>query len=183
MPVTPIDLLTNAGRANAAAQLQATTNATAAAAPAANQATLATFSAVLGQVLAQLGPLAFDTGLTTIGNGNNANAGAGANGLTNTVFDLFLLNSLGLGQVSTQPAVQQLLTAQLLFGETGATDTLGLNVVVEQQIAAALAQQQGAGATLLAQTNAASTQPNPIVFSAGVLAQAFQIGNGTGSPA
>ena len=41
---------------------------------------------------------------------------------------------------------------------------------------------QGADGSLFVQLNNVSTQPNPMVFSTGVLAQAFQIGNGIGSP-
>jgi hypothetical protein len=154
----------------------------AAAATGANQATLVSFSTVLGQVLAQLGPLAFDTTLSSLGSGNN-NAGGTSGGLTNTVFNLLLFNALGLGPSATQPAAQQLLVTQLLLSATGnTTDTLGLGAVAQEQFDAALAQ-QGTANNLLLQTANASTQPNPILFSTAALAQAFQIGNGTGSPA
>jgi hypothetical protein len=193
MAIAPISFFTHTTQAQAA-QLQAataTTNAAATAATAAttatNQTTLATFSAVLGQVLAQLGPLAIDTTLTNIGNANANNTG-GVVGLSNTVFSLLLLNTLGLGQgtgtgTGTQSAaVQQLLVAQLLVSSTGTTNALGLDSIAEEQLGAALAQ-QGTNSTFQAQLAAASTQPNPIAFSSAALAQAFQIGNGTGLPA
>ena len=182
MAVTPIHFFSPTAQANATAALAAAATPTAAAAATGvNQATEAQFSAVLGQLLADLGPLAFDTTLTSLGNGNNP-AGA-ATGLVNTVFNLLLFSSLGLGQSATTPAAQQLLVTQLLLSATGPNDSLGLGAVAEQQLATALAQQRAAGNNLLAQTINVSTQPNPILFSAGALAQAFQIGNGTGSPA
>jgi len=173
--------------ANAAARLQPTANATAAAAvTGTNQATLGAFGGVLGQVLAQLGPLAFDTTLTTIGGGANGTTGGGAVGsLTNTVFDLLLLNTLGVGPTANQPGVQQLLVTQLLLGAVNSTDSTGLGSLAAEELAASLTQQQQ-GTTvnpLLAQLATASTQPSPIVFSAGALAQAFQMGNGLGLPA
>lgn len=140
------------------------------------------FSAVLGQVLAALGPLALDTTLTSLGTGSTTTGGSG--GLAGTVFNLLLLNSLGIGQNTAPPAVQQLLATQLLFSATDTTDATGISNVGNDELATALAQQQGgANSTLLTQLAAASTQPNPIIFSASTLAEAFQIGNGTGSPA
>ncbi|HEX5271114.1 MAG TPA: hypothetical protein VFW33_11525, partial [Gemmataceae bacterium] len=99
-----------------------------------------------------------------------------------------LLNSAGVGQntgtpTAAQSAVQQLLVTQLLFGATNNTDTGGFGSEVTAQVTAALAQLPGAANNpLLSQLAVASTQPNPILFSASVLAQAFQIGNGTGLP-
>jgi hypothetical protein len=187
MPITPINTLTPRVEANAAARLAATVAANAApaataatAAAAATGTNLTTFTATLGQLLATLGPLALDTTLTTVGNGNNGGASP-TTGFANTLVALLLLNSLGQGQISSQPAVQQLLLSQLLFSTAGTGDALGLGLVAEDQLAAALGQ-QAAGASLLAQLNNVSTQPNPIIFSSGALAQAFQIGNGTGSP-
>jgi hypothetical protein len=192
MAITPINPFTADTRTRvadaAAAAVQpfaataAATNVAATSVAATGATTLGGFSAVLGQLLANLGPLALDTTLTTAGTGTT-NGGGSVAGLTNTVFDLLLLSQLGLGQNATQPTVQQLLVAQLLLSSTNSgSDTLGLGTLVAEQLASALVQ-QGAGANLVAQTNAASTQPNPIVFSSSVVAQAFQIGNDTGTPA
>jgi hypothetical protein len=144
--------------------------------------TTGNFADVLGQALAALGPSALDTTLATIGTGNTNNGVLG--GLTNTLFTLLLLNNVGNGQnVASQPALQQLLVTQLLASSTDSTDSSGLGAVGTQDLTAALAQQQGANSTLLSQLAIASLQPNPILFSASALAQAFQIGNGTGLPA
>jgi hypothetical protein len=176
MAITPIQFF------SPQAQQAAPVNTLAANLSGTNPTTVNTFSAVLGQVIAALGPLATDTTLTSVGTGNTATGGSG--GLSSTVFNLLLLNSLGVGKNTAQSAaVQQLLTTQLLFSATDTADTTGLNNVGTSQLTAALAQQPGANATLLTQLAAASTQPNPIIFSASTLAQAFEIGNGTGSPA
>ncbi len=179
--IPPIRFFAPAAQASAAAALAATATPTAATTvTGANGATLTSFSTILGQLLADLGPLAFDTSLTSIGSGSTNTAGA--SGLVNTVFNLLLFNSLGVGQTTTQPALQQLLVSQLLFSATGTTDTSGLGAVGTEQLDAALAQQQGANNPLLTQLANVSTLPNPILFSASGLAQAFQIGNDTGSP-
>ncbi len=178
MPIPPVRFFSPA--AERAAEVNALTASNFAAT---NPATLGTFSAVLGQVLAALGPLALDTTLTNIGTGTTGNAG-GAAGFGNTVFTLLLLNSLGAGQATnTQSVGQQLLVAQLLFNSTDTSDSTGLGTVATEDIASALAQQPGANDTLLAQLSLAATQLNPILFSASGLADAFQLGNDTGAPA
>ncbi len=99
------------------------------------------------------------------------------------MFNLLLFNSLGVGQTTNkQPAVQQLLLTQLLASATDTTDSTGLGAVGTQQLDAALPQLQGPSNTFLTQLTNVSTQPNPICFSSSALAQAFQIGNDTGSP-
>jgi hypothetical protein len=187
MPIAPINLFARTAATNAADQLAATAT-TATTAPTANAVNtaavtgtnLTTFTATLGQLLATLGPLALDTTLTTVGAGNNTGA-APTTGFANTLVDLLLLNSLGQGQFPSSPVTQQLLLSQLLFSTAGTGDALGLGLVAEDQLAAALVR-QGADGSLFVQLNNVSTLPNPIVFSSGALAQAFQIGNGTGSP-
>ncbi len=184
MAVAPIHFFSPA--AERAAEVAALTAQNTAAAAATNPTTVGTFSAVLGQVLAALGPLGLDNTLSNIGAGTTNTAGAGS--FTNSLFTLLLLNSAGAGQTTGTPtaaqaAAQQLLVTQLLFGATDNTDTGGFGSEVTAQVTAALAQLPGANSTLLNQLALASTQPNPIVFSASVLAQAFQIGNGTGLPA
>jgi hypothetical protein len=149
--------------------------------PGTNPTTQGTFSDVLGQVLAALGPSALDSTLAMVGTGTT---NTGVLGLTNTLFTLLLLNNVGNGQnVASQPALQPLLVTQLLGSSTDATDSSGLGAVGTQDLTAALARQQGANSTLLSQLAIASLQPNPILFSASAQAQAFQIGNGTGLPA
>jgi hypothetical protein len=180
MAVLPVRFFTQTAETNAAAALAAATpTATAATTAAATtQTPVTTFAAVPGQVLGALGPLAFDTTLTNIGTGINTSGG----GLSSIVFILLLLNSLGLRQITSQPAAQQLLITQLLFSATNTSDSTGLGAIGTADLTTALAQQATSN-TLLTQLTNVSTQPNPILFSAGALAQAFQIGNGIGEPA
>jgi len=183
MTVLPIRFFAPTAESNALAAATAAATPAAATATAtvtaANGTALTTFSAVLGQLLTDLGPLAFNTTLSTIGSGNNTGV---AGGLVNTVFNLLLFNSLGVGQGASSPAAQQLLLTQLLASATDTNDTTGLGALGTQQLDAALAQLQGTSNNLLTQLTNISTQPNPILFSASTLAQAFQIGNDTGSP-
>jgi hypothetical protein len=140
--------------------------------------TLATFSGTLGQILADLGPLALDTAPGA----NGTTTTAPATDLTNTVFDLLLISSLGQGQFTAQSAVQQLLTTQLLLGDVGTTDTPGLSTVASDQLLTTLVR-QGSDGNLFVQLNDLATRLDPMLFPASVLAQAFQIGNDTGTPA
>jgi 3-oxoacyl-ACP reductase-like protein len=189
--IAPVHFFSPSAEARAAAATAAQATAAAAAATAAGTTTAASaatatdFNTILGQLLAELGPLSLDTSLANIGENNNGGNPVG--GLTNTVFTLLLFNSLGLGKITSQPTVQQLLLVQLLLGATGTNDTLGLGSLATEQLATSLVQ-AGVGNTnttnnLLTQLTNVSTQPNPILFSAGALAQAFQIGNGIGLPA
>jgi hypothetical protein len=179
MAISPINFFSPNPAANAPADVQSFANLTALSRlTGLSQTALATFSGTLGQVLAALGPLALDTTLAGTG---TATAPPVA-GLTNTAFELLLLTSLGQGQFTAQSVVQQLLTTQLLLGAVDTRDTLGLSTVASNQLLTRLIR-QGANGNLFVQLNNLSTQLNPILFSASVLAQAFQIGNETGTPA
>jgi hypothetical protein len=96
-----------------------------------------------------------------------------------TPFDLALLDSLGLRPFSLQRQVQQLLAG----ARRPAPTTAAPAPAPAPQTAVAGA---GAGVNPFAQVpaNVLGIDPrlNPIVFSASVLAQAFQVGNGTGTP-
>ncbi len=137
-----------------------------------------TFAGTLGQLLADLGPLALDTAL----GGTGTTTAAPATGLTNTVFDLLLLSSLGQGQPAGQSAAQQLLTQRLLLGTVNTTDQLGLTNVATNQLLTTLVR-QGADGNLFVQLSDLATRLDPQIFSASVLAQAFSIGNDIGTPA
>jgi len=176
MAISPINFFTTA--TNAAAGVQSFANLTALSnATGLPPATLATFAGTLGQALAALGPLTLDTTLA----GTGTNTAAPVSGFTNTLLNLLLLNSLGQGQATGQSTAQQLLTTQLLSNAVNTTDSLGLSTVASNQLLSTLIQ-QGSNGNLFAQLNNLSTQLNPVIFSASVLAQAFQIGNDTGTP-
>ena len=181
MAISAIHLFDHTTEANAAAQVAALTAGAAANPPnTTNPTTPTDFAAILGQLLAELGPLAFNNTLTNIGSNNPG--GTSFSSFTSILFDLLLFNSLGLGQITTQPTVQQLLLTQLLATSSDSTNSLGLGGVADQSLATTR-EEPGTVNDLLVQLDNVSTQPDPVVFSAAVLAQAFQIGNGTGSPA
>src|SRR5262249_28116532 len=137
MAISPVSFFSRAA-ANAPADPVTFVNLTALSQPTGLPATtLATFAGTPGQVLADLGPLALDTAL----GGTGTAAAAPATSLTNTTFDLLLLTSLGQGQFTAQSAVQQLLTTQLLLGNVGTTDALGLSTVATYQLLTTLVRQ------------------------------------------
>lgn len=182
MPISPINFFAPPTQPKPAGEPQALANPTALSSlTGLSKAALASFSATLGQVLSALGPLALDTTLTATGTGAGGQAAAPLAGFTNTFIDLLLLNSLGLGQFASQSVVQQLLLTQLLVSSTATADPLGLSALATDQLLTTLVR-QGTDGSLFVQLNSVTTQPSPMLFSAGALAQAFQIGNGVGTP-
>ena len=143
-----------------------------------NQQTLNTFAGILGQLLADTGPLTLNTAL----GGTAPTTAAPATALTNTFFQLLLLTQLGQTQNTGQNAAQQLLSTQILLNTVNTTGTLGLNTVATNQLLGTLVR-QGTNGNLFVQLNNLSAQLDPMLFSASVLAQAFAIGNETGTPA
>jgi hypothetical protein len=137
------------------------------------------FAVALGQIFSQLGPLAFASSALAGNPTATTNTGATSGFGTQSLFDQFLLSSQGLGQFSSQNLVQQLLLTNLTVS---GNDPSGVNGNTTTSITDTILSLAAQG-NLSAQTNQSATQPNAIAFSTSALAQAFQIGNDSSSPA
>jgi hypothetical protein len=179
MPISPINFFAPP-QIGAAAETQAFANPTALGSlTGLSQTALANFTTVLGQVLGALGPLGLTNALGTTG------GGAGAGGLTNNFFELFLLNALGQGQFNTQNTVQRFLQTEFLLNTlntTAGADQFGLTTAATDQIATTLVRQLADG-NLFVQLNNVTTNPNPMAFATAALAQDIQLANAVELPA
>ncbi len=177
MAISPIGLFVSADPTIAAAELQTLANSSTLSALAGGAGTnLTSFAVQLGRTLAATGSLALNT--TSLFGGTGA---AGTTGTTSGLFDLLLQNSLGV-----RPFNFSSNALPLVFGGTNGTVTVtppSSSPPPNSTDLGGIFFRSGADGTLFVQVRLAGLNfdinLSPTVFSTSVLAQRFQVGDGT----
>ena len=173
MPISPINFFISAGQVTDADALSTLTSSSLLSAlTGTTRAELNDFAATLGQILSRAGTLAL--GPSLFGETDRSNSLSGTNGL----FDSTLLGALGVSSNDSLSFLLDTSNVTVTDPQPLPPDTTNLGGIFFHR---------GADGTLFIQVRlndlAFDVNLEPLVFSSSVLAQRFQVGNGTGTPA